>query len=400
MSAPPVRTGLAIKVQVVRDHLAIGVIDWESVWGIVNDPEVVETAASGKADLGLDEYAEMRAAVQRLIGGKGSSKAKNIGPYADYLAGALKGEHGQGWSTPPLTLWCPRSLIVAEDGATHLPISNLIVAVDAETQVTAMHRIRKNKRFYGLEDFDFSEAKVAFEIYHGIPSTDARQIFHDRNIKGVPVDKSLALSMDNRDLATTVTRKLADTTMIDTMDGEAPLSDFLVTGKRQVSAGAKEWMTLSALRTLVVTTLLGRSGIQSTSGNVGISLADLPEGLSEAKVTREVIDALRSVITRYTDQFASKSAITTPAVLAGLGAVMHRTMPWSEDRFPDHIDVMRLLSTVRWDRDARFWGGVSATVKSDGKVTWGGGAKDSGYKVYEALIKPDTDVGRKIRGIM
>ncbi|MFB6813053.1 DNA sulfur modification protein DndB [Streptomyces sp. NPDC056347] len=395
----PVRTGLALKVQVVHPHLAIGVIDWENAWGIVNDPEIVEASANSKTNMGMDEYAEMRSAVQRLIGSKGSSKAKNIGPYADYLAKALKGELGNAWSTPPLTLWCQRPLIIDENGNTHLPILDAIVAVDAETQITAMHRIRKNKKFYGLDGFDFSTAMVAFEIYHGIPASDARQIFHDRNLKGVPVDKSLALSMDNRDLATTITRQLVDATTVMLPDGEKPLDDFIVTGKRQAGSSPNEWITLSALRTMVVTTLLGRSGIQASSGNASITLADLPDGVTESQALHEVVDALRELITTHTDQFVQKNAITTPAVLAGLGAAMHRTMSWTEEPFEPHVDVKGLLKIVRWERDAQYWGGVSATVKTDGKVTWGGGAKDSGYKVYTALTDPSSDVGKKIRGL-
>ncbi|MFD5414068.1 hypothetical protein OG749_15170 [Streptomyces nojiriensis] len=396
----PVRTGLPVTVMEVRPQLAIGVLDWESVLAIVHDPRLVELSMSGRVDLGLGEYGELRNQVQRLIGTGGTAKAKNIGSYAEYLAGGIKGKFGHGWSVPPLTLWCPRPLAIDKSGKTHLPLRDLIIAVDAETQIAAMHRVRKGYREYGLEGFDFSQVNTAFEIFHGVSTSDARQIFHDRNLKGVPVDKSLALSMDSRDLATAVTRELVAGTMVNVKGEMLPFSKFVLSSRRQIGKTATEWVTLSALRTLVVTTLLGKSGIQSTSG--GVSASDLTEELTEQQVHREVSTLLVEVIDRFVVELSERQAIATPAVLAGLGAALHHAMPWAASGTENPLDregVMRLLDDVRWERDARYWGGVAATVRSDGKVTWGGGAKDSGYKVYEALTRPDSRVGRRVRGL-
>ncbi|MYW05317.1 DNA sulfur modification protein DndB [Streptomyces sp. SID3343] len=395
-TSTPVRTGLPVNVKKLREKVAIGVLDWENLLAIVNDPEVVEKSTSSKVDLGLEEYAALRAEVQRLIGNKSSAKAKNVGPYADYIAAGLRGEFGDAWSTPPLTLWCPRTLILNEQGDTMLPLRDQIIAVDAETQLTAMHRIRKNRRIYGLEDTDFAEVLVAFEIYWGIGTEDARQIFHDRNLKGVAVDKSLALSMDQRDLATVITRTLVDNTIVSTDDGDAPLARFVNSSKRQLSVNATEWVTLSAVRSMVVTTMLGKSGIGATSGTV--DLDNLPDGLSEQEVTQEVVGALSAIVRTLTDAFETRSAITAPAVLAGLGAAAHRTMPWAEDLLPPHLDFLGLLSEIHWEREAKYWDGVAAKVSAAKGLSFAGGAKDSGYRVCEALLNPQSEAGRKIRG--
>ncbi|MFI6362277.1 DNA sulfur modification protein DndB [Nocardia sp. NPDC050630] len=393
----PVRTGLPVNVKQLRDKVAIGILDWENLLAIVNDPEVVEKSASSKVDLGLDEYAALRGEVQRLIGNKASAKAKNIGPYADYIAAGLKGEFGDAWSTPPLTLWCPRTLIVDADGNTLLPLRDQIIAVDAETQLTAMHRIWKNKAGYGLVETDFSEVMGAFEIYWGIGTLAARQIFHDRNLKGVSVDKSLALSMDQRDLATTITRKLVDGIMVTTADGSQPFGNFVNSSKRQVSANDAHWVTLSAVRSMVVTTLLGKSGIGATSGTVEIE--DLPGELTEGQVTREVIDALSAVLQAFTDAFATHSAITAPAVLAALGAAAHQKMSWAAEKFPSYVDFLALLSQIHWDREAKYWDGVAAKLTATGALSFAGGVKDSGYRVFEALLNPDSVPGKRIRGL-
>ncbi|MFD7032442.1 DNA sulfur modification protein DndB [Streptomyces sp. NPDC059917] len=394
----PIRTGLPVTVMEVRPKLAIGVLDWESALAIVHDPQLVELSASGRVDLGLGEYGQLRSQVQRLIGGAGTSKAKNITSYAEYIARGIRGDLGDGWSVPPLTWWCPRPLSIGRGGKTFLPLRDLIIAVDAETQVSAMHRVRKNHREFGLEGFDFSQVNVAFEIFHGVSTSHARQIFHDRNLKGVPVDKSLALSMDSRDLATSVTRALVDDTVVTLRGEKIRLADYVLTGKRQIGSTAREWVTLSAVRTLVVTTLLGRSGIQSTSG--AVALDDLPGEYGEGEVVHAVTSLLGGVVDRFAAEFAGRSAITAPAVLAGLGATLHRAVPWAAEGGPVEGEaVIEGLSDVRWERSARFWGGIAATERSDGKVTWGGGAKDSGYKVFEALTRPDSGAGRKIRGL-
>ncbi|MFH8589832.1 DNA sulfur modification protein DndB [Streptomyces celluloflavus] len=400
----PVVTGLPVKVMVVSDTKAIGILDAENFLAIVEDPAVVERYGNSKSDSRYDEIAELRASVQRLLGGKGSSKAKNVLAYAIYLASGILGDRGPGWSVPPITLWCPNPLIVKEDGSTHLPISKKLIAIDGETQLTAWHKLYNGRRVakkdggYGIENVSFSKLTIAFEIYHGISAVQARQIFHDRNLKGVPVDKSLALSMDTYDLATRIAKDLVENLTV-VVDGEEErLSDYIEIGKRQIGPNSTKWMTLSGVRTMIVTALLGKSGIQRTSDDVyRDNLNDKAKALDEEDIIRETTEALTNLIHTFTQQFATRTAITAPAVLAGLGATIHRSLSWAEDPFPAHVDVMGLLGEVSWPRDAAVWGGVCATVKANGDVTWGGGAKDSGYKTFEALSDPTSDVGKKVR---
>ena len=151
-----------------------------------------------------------------------------------------------------------------------------------------MHRIKKSPSAFELKDFEFAASMVAFEIYHGISTLSARQIFHDRNLKGVPVDKSLALSMDMRDFATSVAQALVDGTTVLVDGTETPLGNLILTGKRQVGPKSSEWMTLSGLRTLVVTTILGKAGIHAASGDVEPD--DLPEGTDLKAVKRETVE--------------------------------------------------------------------------------------------------------------
>lgn len=393
----PVSTGFPIQLMPVREHVAIGVVDIENLLYMVNDPMKVEKDAARDAKAGAEQdgYARLRADVQRVIGTAASPKSKNIASYATYISDGLSGDFGEAWSVPPVTLWCPRPLVIEPSGSAFLPIRDGLIAIDGETQITALHRIKKAPSTYGLTEFDFDSALVAFEVYHGISTLAARQIFHDRNLKGVPVDKSLALSMDMRDFATGVTQALVDGTVVEIDGEEIPLGKLILTGKRQVGPKSVEWTTLSALRTLVVTTILGKPGIHATSGDVESD--DLPEGIDLKAVKRETVEALSVILQDFADEFDAKSAISSPAVLAGLGATIHRSMSWCLGDKLDGDELEMLLADINWDRELKYWGGIAAKETGRG-VSWAGGARDSGHKVYEAINNPDSEPGRQIRG--
>ncbi|MFD8470651.1 DNA sulfur modification protein DndB [Streptomyces globisporus] len=396
----PVTTGFPVKLTVVRETLAIGTLDIENLLHMVNDPVKVERDAVKDAKAGQepDEYAKLRAMVQRMIGTAASPKAKNIGSYADYIADGLRGDLGHAWSVPPITLWCPRPLDIQEDRSAFFPIRDGLIAIDGETQITAMHRIKKNPGAFQLGDFDFDGAMIAFEVYHGISPLAARQIFHDRNLKGAPVDKSLAMSMDMRDFATSVTQMLVDSTTVAVDSVETPLAKLILTGKRQVSPSAPEWFTLSGLRTLVVTTILGKTGIHAASGDVEAS--DIPGEPDPKTVKRETVELLADFLRDNAYLFETKTAITAPAVLAGLGALLHRETTWNKEPLPFGQSTEDLLKDVQWKREAAYWGGIAAKVNSKNVVSWAGGARDSGHKVYEALSNPISTAGQQVRGLL
>ncbi|MFF7812459.1 DNA sulfur modification protein DndB [Streptomyces sp. NPDC007945] len=403
-SLKPVTTGLPVDLREIRKGvMANGVIDCENLLAIVNDPQEVEDATkrAQKAGQPVSEYARTRAEIQRLIGTAGSKKAKNVGEYADYIAAGLRGDYGEGWSLPQITLWSPRPLVISEEGSSALPIKDGLYALDSETQVTAWHRIKRNPAAFELEeDFDFGAIPLSFEIFHGISTIAARQIFHDRNLKGVPVDKSLAMSMDGRDFGTTVTRKLMESLKVSVDETTVPLSNLILTGKRQVSDKAPEWMTLSVLRTLISTAMLGKAGIHAAS--TGIEHEDIPADSNGDRpdklvVQREVMETVGEFLQENAALFHAKTAITAPAVVAGLGATMNRTMSWSTDPLPDGVTLERLLEGIQWEREAKYWSGIAAKETGRG-VSWAGGARDSGHKVYDALNHPESAAGKQIRG--
>jgi hypothetical protein len=395
--------GIPIQVMKFRPNAALGVTSWGVLTSILPDPQVEETQAMMRyQQRAMREHAELRNSVQRLL--KGTAKGRNVGPYAAYIAAGLRGDLGNAWSTPPLCLWSSRPLKFTDEanGLASLPLGYTIVAIDAETQVASIHQIMNHPEDYDLGDVDLAETPVAFELYWDIEESDARQIFHDRNLRGVAVPKPLALAMDQRDLGTILTNRAVAIAEVEIkVDGQLKnmaFKPYVNSRKRQLAKNDQEWITLSAMRAMSITTLLGKSGIEHTSGVLEDS--DLPAGVTRDDALNEVPTLMAVIIREFGAQFAARSAITAPAVLGGIGALAHRATSWSTEK-PQltREQVIDVLAVVHWDREAKYWEGVAAkpTARSDG-LSFAGGVKDSSYRVYEALANADSDLGRRIRG--
>ncbi|MBQ0894504.1 hypothetical protein KBX37_15580 [Micromonospora sp. U56] len=388
-----VSEGVPIQLMPFRPYAAVGVMTWGTLLTLVPDPVREENATALRSDRKLREHAELRSEVQRLL--KGTAKGKNVKPYAAYIAAGLRGELNKAWSSPPICLWSSRTLEPV-DGVASLPLGVPIVAIDGETQVAAMHAIMNDPAAFDLDEATIGKTPVAFEIYWNITTSDARQIFHDRNLFGVSVAKTLALSMDQRDFGTTIAQRVLSITEVSVGGKTESFSHFVNSRKRQLGQSDSEWMTLSALRSLCVTVLLGKPGIEATSGT--IEKADLP-GLDPQTALNEVSTAVSNLVRTFSDDLATRSALTAPAVLAGVGAAAHRTTSWTreEPRLTSE-QLHSLLRQVRWEREEKYWEGVAAKRTASGGLSFAGGAKDSGHRVCDAIINPDSELGKRIRG--
>ncbi|MEU3039034.1 DNA sulfur modification protein DndB, partial [Streptomyces griseoaurantiacus] len=269
---------------------------------------------------------------------------------------------------------------------------------DGETQTTAWHDLYDDPEAYGLTYPELARVRLPFELYIDLAPADARQIFYDRNVQGVAVAKNLAMSMDQRDFGTRLAHLVADSVRLDVDGQPVPFARLVNVSKRQVSAGDREVVTLSALRALVVTTLFGRKGLQRSAESVHED--ELPAGSRAEQVEAVVVPVLGQLIARYGRHFAARSAITAPAVLAGLGIAVHHAMPWNgqADAFRTD-DLTRLLDDIRWEREPAYWDGIAAKTGTSGRLNFSGGVKDSGGRVAEAILYPATEAGRKIRGL-
>lgn len=397
--------GTQLTVMPFRDDAVVGTMSVPTLVQLVPSPRAEEDPRKLKAASGLvRRHAELRATVQRTL--KSSQKGKNVGPYAEYIAAGLKGELGAAWSTPPVTLWHAGPLAAISDelvpgtGLRTLTITpgTMVIAIDGETQTTAWHDLYDDPEKYGLTYSDLARVRLPFELYIDLSPADARQIFYDRNVRGVVVAKNLAMSMDQRDFGTRLAHRVADSVKVEVDGKRVPFARLVNASKRQVSGSDREVVTLSALRALVVTTIYGRSGLTRSSESVYED--ELPAGTRPEQVEAAVVPALARLISERFPDFAGRRAITAPAVIAGVGIAVHHTMPWSDaaSRFGTE-ELDRLLEGIHWERQAAYWDGVAAKTGTSGRLNFSGGVRDSGGRVADAILYPATEAGRKIRGL-
>lgn len=396
--------GIQLTVMPFRADAVIGTMSVATLVQLVPSPRREEDTKTLKAASGaVRRHAELRSLVQRAL--KSTQKGKNVGSYAEYIADGVKGELGAGWSTPPITFWHAGPLAALSDellpgtGLRTLTITpgTCVVAIDGETQTTAWHELYDDPERFGLTYAELATIRVPFELYVDLSVADARQIFYDRNVQGVVVAKNLAMSMDQRDFATRLAHRLADSVKVEIDDKVVPFTKLVNASKRQVGKTDPEVITLSALRALVITAIYGRGGLTRSAETVHED--ELPAGTDAEQVERGVVPLLAGLISEHFPHFASRSAITAPAVLAGLGIAVHQTTPWADPMNAlGADDLHRLLADIQWDREPRYWDGVAAKASATGRLNFSGGVKDSGGRVADAILYPATETGRRIRG--
>ena len=128
-----------------------------------------------------------------------------------------------------------------------IPWGEHLVAIDGETQRIAW-------QLATLQSPGLKAKRVAVLIHHGKSIVEARQGFHDLNTKEVKPNAAVAISMDTRDPATGITRPV--------MEASDIIRDAVNLRRRQLRRTDKEKLTISALRTGIVTTILGAPGLQ------------------------------------------------------------------------------------------------------------------------------------------
>jgi hypothetical protein len=396
--------GIQLTVTPFRPDAVIGTMGLPTLLQLVPSPKAEEDKRALRYASGaLRRHAEVRGMVQRML--KATQKGRNVTSYASYIATGVSGGHGAAWSTPPITLWLdgqPGAVseeLIAGSGIRTITVlpGSPVVAIDGETQVAAWHELYDNPERFGTTYETLGSVRMPFELYFGLGVEDARQIFYDRNVEGVPVAKNLAMSMDQRDIGTQLAHRIAESVKVERDGKVVPFGKLVQARKRQLTKTDPELVTLSALRVLVITALHGRGGLGLSSAT--LHAEDLPDGVGRDSAERRLLPLLAAVVSRLYPHFAARTAVSAPAVLAGIGIAAHQATGWATSGQPlSEDDLFALLDSVRWEREATYWDGVAASANAQGTLNFGGGAKDSGGRVADALLYPDSEHGRKIRG--
>lgn len=384
--------GNPIVVLEVDDHWAVAVMSVGQLLQVVPDPIASENAVRVAEDPRLREYADLRGEVQRLVEG---AKAKNARRFGEYLTEGHTGD--RPWITPPITLYHIDQLqqvdLAMGVRALLLPHGDFLTSIDGETQRLAWG-------YAAHQQPALLQQRVPVVIHHGKPVADARQGFYDLNTREVKPNQAVAISMDSMDPATAITRAVIETSDV--------IRDRVNLRRRQLRRKDEDMLTISALRTGVVTTILGEAGLQ-----VGARPVELPEGSELEHVEAAVIDVWTAILEHLEDELdPSRRAdvvVSAPSILAGIGVLAHQAVPQPPRRegVPSlSVDeVLERLAGVMWEREyekpdgthASPWDGIAGKFTPAGRFSIGG-PKEVGHAVAKALKDISTTEGRQIRG--
>lgn len=295
------------------------------------------------------------------------------------------------------------TVVPRDDGTASIgiPFGRLFLAVDGETQRAAWedaHRMYAEMVRAGLENDEALEnVRVPVEVHHGLPVERLQALFYERNVLGARVNANEAIAKDQRDPATQIVRAVMGRA-VRTADGQMiPVSNIVQQESRQVTKKSPHWVTLSALRTLVVTTLLGRSGLQ-----YGAKPVPMPEGALFEPTLAEVAGIVHAILEEFAAEFADKDTtlIGAPAIMAGIGVTANRAVhsisAISSEPKLTLEELLERLREIDWDRDSGHWDGV-ATRKTPRGITTVAGPKEVGYAVAEAISGSNPTTSAQIR---
>jgi len=376
----------------VDEHTAIGTMTVGQLLNVVPDPIASEKPDRVAEDPRLRKYGELRAEVQRLVEG---AKAKNAKAYARYLVEGYAREMRPA-ATPAITLYHREELEVVELApgvrAAIVPHGDFFAAIDGETQRLGWGEAAQ-------EAPELLQRRVPVLIHHGKEESEARQAFYDLNTREVKPNAAVAIAMDTQDPATAITKLVAEE--VDVVAGRVNLR------RRQLRKRDEDVLTISALRTGIVTTILGEAGLQVGSRPVAI-----PEGTELEQVEHAVVEVWRAILELLEEELdperRAEVVVSAPSVLAGIGVLAHQAMPSPPRREGTPLtveEVLERLNGVMWERtyENEFgavvspWDGIAGKFSPTGRFSLGG-PKEVGHSVAKALGQPSSSEGRRVRG--
>ena len=325
----------------------------------------------------MQELREIRDDVQRLFEG---AKAKNVGPYAEYIAEV---HHGQDGITPPVILYSEQPLQVAVDnkfgfGSVLVPWGAQLVAIDGETQLAARYEASNI-------DPETENGFVAVYICHGFTKNWARQAFHDLNVLGVRPNAAVSIGMDARDPLTAIARQV---------EKRVPFfRDRVNKVRRQLRGSDTDVVTIASLRGACITFAEGIGGVRYGSRPVMLPEEKQPAVLER---TTEWLQAVTEAIGPAMEDRENKLA-SSPSVLAAIGAMGHELLHTHDpkERAEMTAELVERLRQVDWRR-GKHWEGIAGKFTPKGAFSIGG-SKETAYAIYGALSDDTTTAFEQVR---
>jgi len=334
---------------------------------VVGPPQAIEEKTSKKQvdpDVELDR--DIRAKTQRP---SENAKKRNRGDFADYISDGMGGEP---FTLPPMTgclvygeaagqleLVASSSKTFGAFGTAHLtvPFDGKIALFDGDTQRGAFYELERR----ATQDQAFRQKvmgmPVDLELYFwetpGISHEEriawCRQSFYDRNVLGVKVNASLAITMDARDSNTLAMDSLLKVMPEITIDRQ----------HRQLRKSQTQLTTASVFRQYVAAFAAGYQGLQRGS--------DPEDGFDQNDLeawTKTLVETIG--IDKFKDR--QRYVLGGSCVLVALGILGHYHYNPAKDDPTVTDKITRRLQEIDWTADER-WNNIAGKWVVKQKVT-------------------------------
>jgi DGQHR domain-containing protein len=361
---------------VLDDHRFLGKMRGAQLLQVAADPRKTEDLKQVSQSSDLEALRRIRMDVQRLFEG---AKAKNVEPYARYIANVHMGGSGM---TPPIILFTQEALPIElrPEGTAlaQIPYGTQVVAIDGETQLAA--------RFVAADiNAATKQELVPVILCHGRDLDWARQVFHDLNTLGVQPNAALSISMDQRDPLTYIARQV---------ERKVPFfTGRINTVRRQLRRSDPHVLTITALRGGCVTLAEGIGGVRYGVRPV------LPDQSRLGSVEGTAVEWFGAVADAFGSAIEDRerTLAAAPAVIAALGAVGHELVNIEDARLraSKRDEIIERLRLVRWDK-GKAWEGIAGKFSPKGRFSVGG-SKETAYAVYAALTDRANESYDRIR---
>jgi hypothetical protein len=347
------------------------------------------------------------------------------GELLKYIQGPFLDRPPLNAALPAFVLYCPEELKGNQRDSfnAHMggefyiyeidPTCKFMVA-DGESRHLAMElSLSPTSKLAGARREKLKNTLVTVEIIHGIPPEDMGQMFADLNGKGITLTRNEVDALDVRDLWARAAKQIF-----------TELKVPLMTSGRQITAVAQaENKHLLVGHAITMIRALGLGSYAKA-----ISSAAHDEMLRDDKTYDKLIKAgvaWFSMVLDHFDMPKFENGERSAEIFTDSNRVL-RAMPvkvalgvmgnaWFEVNLPKQFEYKAALKEINW-RVSPAWQGVAGKVaaaydtkKVDGKTVReerpdeytlaASGAKEIGGNAVRALTRPDTAVGRRVRGM-
>ena len=324
------------------------------------------------------------------------AKAKNARRFAEYLIEGHAGD--RPWITPPITLYHLNELkrveLAAGVRALVLPHGDFLASIDGETQRIAWG-------YAAHQQPALLQQRIPLVIHHGKQRSAMPGRASTISIR--------ARSSRTRASPSPWTRWTPPTAITRAMiESSDVIRDRINLRRRQLRRKDDDVLTISALRTGIVTTILGEPGLQIGARPVG-----LPEGTELEHVEAAVVHVWSAVLDHLEEELdptrRADVVVSAPAILAGIGVLAHHAVPQPPRREGVSSlsvdEVLERLNGVMWEREYEKpdgtkkspWDGIAGEFTPAGRFSIGG-PKEVGHAVAKALKDIASAEGQQIRG--